>query len=160
LKEILKGKTDEQIMELLPDTLYEIYTSCGLPVLLSLLDNLPKVPIYLSPKSVDISVLRPGVPRKKALAMLPENARHIYKRCGRNVLLALLDQMRGLELYVAPGALKTAQTLYIRQHHNGHNVHDLALRLGVSTCQIYKILSAPVAKPVAATPSYTPRLPF
>ncbi|MFA5161186.1 MAG: Mor transcription activator family protein [Elusimicrobiales bacterium] len=159
LRELLKGMTRDEVSELLPDTLWDIYDTCGPAVLFSLLENLPKVPIYIGPQTVDVAVLRPNFPRKKALAALPEKARYIYKRCGRAVLLALLNRLPGVELYIAPDGLKAARTRYVRSHFNGRNVPELALRLGVSTCHIYQIISAQ-NKPPCAPPAYTPRLPF
>jgi len=160
LRELLKGMTRDEISELLPDTLWDIYDTCGLAVLISLLENMPKVPIYVAPNAIDIAVLRPNFPRKKALAALPEKARYIYKHCGRSVLFALLTQMPGVELYIAPEGLKPARALYVRKHFNGHNVPDLALRLGVSTCHIYQIVVAPEANRNCSPAAYTPRLPF
>jgi hypothetical protein len=162
LRDLQKNLNPEQFTQLLPDTLLDIYESCGMDILISLLDNLPSIPISVSPRSLPAGVGAAdlsGMSRRKLLKVLPDTMRYIYERCGLGALMALLREFPGMEVYIAPQSLDAARTAYIRKYFDGKNARELALTLEVSLRYIYKELerqSEPKNTPVA----YTPRLPF
>ncbi|HOX22774.1 MAG TPA: hypothetical protein PLL10_04860 [Elusimicrobiales bacterium] len=53
LRELNKKLSKDEMADLLPDMLWDIYDSCGLEVLIILLEKMPKVPLYISPQGLN-----------------------------------------------------------------------------------------------------------
>ncbi len=78
--------------------------------------------------------------------LLTGDTRLIYDYCGREVLLALLEHLPSMSLYVSTKPLEAAKRRYISQYFDGANAKLLAARLHVSESQVYKVIEADHAK--------------
>jgi Mor family transcriptional regulator len=73
--------------------------------------------------------------------LLDKDAQLIYQHCGLDVLCALWQNLPGITLYLGEKSLFEIKRRYIRKHHNGSNVKQLAAQLSVSERFVYEAIS-------------------
>jgi Mor family transcriptional regulator len=66
----------------------------------------------------------------------------IHEQCGIDVLLALMEKMDGLSLYISGKPATEAKKRYVLKFYDGKNGKTLALKLNVSERFIFKTLEA------------------
>lgn len=163
LRELIKGQSEEYLENLLPDMLYEIHSECGIDVLISLLEHLPKIRIYVSPRNIEDGVLVTEITkltRRQAAKVLSAGMFYIYSQCGAKTLQALLEHFPGITIYVGPGMLSNARTEYVRQHFDGSNAKQVAITMGVSEQYVYETMQKQTRRTKKEFLNTTPRLPF
>lgn len=69
--------------------------------------------------------------------LLDGDARLIYRKCGREVLIKLWEAMPSVFIYLSTKPVNKARRRYIEQHFTGDNVRELALKLDVSAQFVY-----------------------
>jgi|GEM_PF-2691042 len=163
LRDMLHGKTDEELESFLPAMLYDIYLECGVDILLSLLEHLPKIRIYVSPRNLADDV-RPQdlctLSKRKAEKSMSAGMFFIYKHCGAKTLQALLEHFPGIMIYVGPGMLNQARGEYIQRAWTGNNAKEIAITLGVSEQYVYEMMQKQARQTKIQFVHITPRLPF
>jgi hypothetical protein len=56
---------------------------------------------------------------------------YIYEECGEDVLLALLDKLKGMHINLKDGPVQEMKREYIREHGQRFSSRELAARLDV-----------------------------
>lgn len=71
---------------------------------------------------------------------LDKDAQMIVERCGRDVFMALLREVRSIQLYISKTPIVRAQRKYIMEHFDGDNHRQLAAEIGCSERFVYETL--------------------
>ncbi len=73
--------------------------------------------------------------------LLEGDMKTLYERCGKELFYSLLETAPKSRFYIASEKLKRAiRRRYVEKHYDGTNKLSLAVRLGVSTKTIERIL--------------------
>ena len=64
----------------------------------------------------------------------------IYEHCGEDVLLALLDRLKGMQLYLRAEPVRAMKKAYVRERSGELTVKEIAARLEVSQEFVYDTL--------------------
>lgn len=70
---------------------------------------------------------------------LDKDMRLVYENCGMDTVLSLLTGVQSINVYVSAASVTRAQEEYISQHFDGKNIKELAVKLGCSEMQVYKV---------------------
>ena len=71
---------------------------------------------------------------------LEGDLRLIYEHCGEGVLLALLDKLKGMQLYLRAEPVRAMKKAYVRERSGELTVKEIATRLEVSQEFVYDTL--------------------
>jgi Mor family transcriptional regulator len=67
---------------------------------------------------------------------LDKDLQIVYERCGMDTVINLLTGVPSINVYVSKASVTRAQKEYVRQHFNGNNHKELAVKLGCSEQQV------------------------
>ncbi len=65
----------------------------------------------------------------------------VYEHCGLDILCLIWQNFSGLNIYVSTKPLRALQKIYIKKYYNGHNIKEIAIKLGVSEKFVYNVIS-------------------
>ena len=74
----------------------------------------------------------------------------IYEHCGEDVLLALLDKLKGMKLYVKAEPVREMKRAYVRERFGELTAKEIAARLEVSQEFVYNTLRSEDEDPSGA----------
>lgn len=72
--------------------------------------------------------------------LLEDDLELIYEYCGEDVLLALLDKLKGQHLFLKAAPVSEAKKRYIRRNAGHLSVKEMMARLDVSSEFVYQVL--------------------
>ncbi|MDA8087027.1 MAG: hypothetical protein M0Z75_10050 [Nitrospiraceae bacterium] len=72
--------------------------------------------------------------------LLSGDLKMVYDFCGKDVLIRLCEHLMGLNIYISAKSIIMLKKVYVKMHYNGHNVKELANKVGCSERFIYDIL--------------------
>jgi len=64
----------------------------------------------------------------------------IYEHCGEDVLLALLDKLKGMQLYLRAEPVREMKRAYVRERFGKLTAKEIAARLEVSQEFVYETI--------------------
>lgn len=73
--------------------------------------------------------------------LLTKDAELVFDFCGLDVLIALLENLPGITLYISRAIVTAAQKRYIAIHYDGNNVKRLAAELTCSDSLVYQVIN-------------------
>lgn len=60
--------------------------------------------------------------------------------CGLDVAVSLIENMRGMGIYIPKNADMELKKRYVRQHYDGHNVNEMVRDLDVSREFVFSVM--------------------
>lgn len=80
----------------------------------------------------------------------------IYEHCGEDVLLALLDRLKGMQFYLRAEPVRAMKKAYVRERSGELTVKEIAVRLEVSQEFVYDTLRSEEKPPTLFDEKSTP----
>lgn len=118
-----------------------VHENCGIDVVISLLENLPSINVFVSRGAVEeLRDLHETKQTEELHSRLGKDMWLVYKFCGIETVISLIENLPGINFYVSQDVVTRAQKKYIRQKFNGQNVKDIAIKIRCSETFVYKVI--------------------
>jgi Mor family transcriptional regulator len=125
-----------------------VYENCGIDTVITLLENLPSIKLFVSRGSVaDIRDLHEKKLYDEVKPLLGKDMQLVYEMCGIDTVTSLIENLPGINFYVSQDNVIRAQKKYIAREFNGRNVKELAIKIGCGESFIYKVVRQRLERP-------------
>jgi Mor family transcriptional regulator len=82
--------------------------------------------------------------------VLDKDMKLVYENCGLDVVINLLENLPSINIYVSRKSVTNAQTKYILSNLKDHDIKDLAVKVGCSEQQAYRVIRDNLRNPKKA----------